>query len=201
MEILKRFVIGEVQNNTAIVKHNDDVILIDAPYPPRNIINYLKDHKLELKYIFITHIHFDHIAGVSEIIEHYPDAKVFVSPKEKSLFNNAKENLSYRHNVHVDFRGELLDYRKLDLEGVKIKYISGHSKQSAVICFDQVIFSGDTLFRDTIGRSDLPHGDYERLVKEIKAELLGLDPETKVYPGHGFATTIKHEIENNELLK
>ncbi len=201
MKIIKRFVIGDVNNNCSLVMHNDKVILIDAPSPVDRIIEVLKDNNLQLDYIFITHIHFDHIEGLEKLSKLYPKALVYVSKKEKYLLNNEKENLSYRHKCRINYTGEINTFDTLDMEGVLIKYISGHSKQSACICFDMHVFTGDTLFRETIGRSDLPHGNQERLVKEIKEELLILHPDTKVYPGHGFATTIGHEIKNNLALK
>ncbi len=201
MKILKRFLIGEVQNNCAIVNHNDKIILIDAPYPIDNITNYLKSNNLELDYIFITHIHFDHIAGVEHLVKLYPNVEVYTSKKEKYMFNDPKENLSYRHDINVNYTGEIKTFDKLEIKGIEFKYISGHSKQSTVICFDKAIFTGDTLFRETIGRSDLPHGNQEKLISGIKSELLGLDKNTKVYPGHGFATTIENELQNNSYLK
>ena len=97
----------------------------------------------------------------------------------------------------------LKDDDEIDFFGKSIKVIHtpGHTKGGVCYLFENILFSGDSLFKGTIGRTDLPTGNYDDLIFSLKQKILILDKDIKVYPGYGFATTIGEEIENNLFLK
>ncbi len=201
MKYLKRFVVGPIRNNCYLVEHLGKIILIDAPAPVDRVVRYLDKHELKLDYIFITHIHYDHILGLEELHQKYPEALVYMSDIESHVYNDEYINFGYRHDLKPHFSGKVNRYDDLEMDGVSIDYIVGHSLQSACINIENYLFSGDTLFFETIGISEIPFGDHTNLVHDIKTKLLTKDEATKVFPGHGLSTTIGHEKEKNLKLK
>ncbi len=204
MKIIKRFVLGDLKTNCYLITNNDKVILIDAGCHPQKVIDTLKNKNLTLDYILITHTHYDHIGGLDVLIKHYPCACVVVNKKEQAFLQDPQHNLSILDNLYYQYKGKYITYDQLDLAqlGISIFEISGHSLASVCIYFkdDNVVFSGDTLFKEVIGRSDFIDGNEYLLQSGIKKHLLTLPPQTKVYPGHGFSTTIAHELNNNKCL-
>ncbi len=202
MKMIKRFILGELRNNCYLIKHNDKIILIDAPNNIEKVIKYLENKQLKLDYVFLTHTHFDHIKGL-EVLKLYDNTiDIYVTKDEQSFLSKPEDNLSNLSNVLVCYQGNSKTYNELEMKGLIIKNISGHSKNSANLYFPeaQIVFTGDNLFRDSIGRSDFKYGNEELLINGIKNELLGLEQNVVVYPGHGFSTTIKNEL-NNKLLQ
>ncbi len=204
MKLIKRFVLSEMGVNCFLIEANGKVILIDAPAGCNRVTSYLDQNDLKLDFLLITHIHFDHILGAQELIDGGYIDSAYVAPNEIDLFNDNSPlgNMGANFGAIINFTGSIrsLDELNADELGLRIEYIEGHSKQSAIFIFDeeQVIFSGDTLFKDSIGGSDFPHGDYELLKNGILTNIMSLD-DYKVYPGHGFATNTNAE-RNNHLL-
>lgn len=205
MKIIKRFVISSMGVNCYLLECNQKIVLIDAPSGLHKIIQYLEDNQLTLDYVLITHTHFDHILGAQELYENQLIDRVYVAPDEIKLFNDNSDlgNMGGRYNAITSFPGEIVSLDELNKEELQIdiRYIHGHSPQSAVFIFhnEKVIFSGDTLFKDGIGRSDFPGGDAESLIFGIKAYILELS-DYKVYSGHGFTTSTTYES-NSQYFK
>lgn len=201
-------VIGSIQTNTYIVydENSKNAIIIDPASEAKGIINHIDSLGLNLKAIFITHGHYDHIGAVSELKAHY-DIKVYTHEKEAEMMKDASRNLSLNFSgspVEVLVDEYVNDGDVLEIDELKFTCIEvpGHSPTS--ICYynneNNILFSGDTLFAGAIGRTDLFDGPGDTLLNKIKSKLLILPDETKVYPGHGNASTISYEKNNNPYL-
>lgn len=207
MKIIKRFILSNMRVNCFLVESNGYNILIDAPHDIGAVKKYVDDNQINIDFLLITHAHFDHILGVSELYcDGYID-KVYVPPKEITIFNDnsASGNLcqGFDSEYYVDYSGPISSLEELDTDklGLEIKYIEGHSIQSAIYIFneDKTIFSGDTLFKNAIGRTDFIYGNSQKLKDGIRQNILVKENYT-VYPGHGFRTNTSKEL-NNQLLK
>jgi len=205
MEIkVKKFVPTEFAANNYLLYDEDgkEAVLIDCAGSNGEIFKFIEDNGLNLKYILITHAHFDHCMGLFEFREKYPEVKVYMSKDDKELYQNLVSQCDMFgvrrvEPVHID---EFIDEGKeFDLAGSKIKVIKtpGHSKGSLCYLFGDNVFSGDTLFYEEIGRCDLPTGSFSDIKKSIKEKLFKLEDNIKVFTGHGDNTSIGHEKKFN----
>ena len=207
MEILKEPV-APIGANCYIVSEADAAFIIDPGGDAGKIIRSAKN--FDVRYILLTHAHFDHIGGLNEVKEAFPEAKTAVHKLEKEWLYSTELNLSedfgldsvYEQNVDI----ELEDGMTLDFAGTKIKILHtpGHTPGSSCFYMENsgkpVLFSGDTLFRSSIGRTDFPGGSGRKIIESIKTKLLTLPDETVVYPGHDENTSISLEKKLNPFL-
>ncbi len=202
MKIIKKFVLGVCQTNCYLVEHNQKIILIDAGENPEKIIEYCQKSNLKIDLILLTHTHFDHIAGLNLLTETYKSVKVFGPMAELEFLKDPKLTLANDFNSNYTYEKTCLALDTLNLPGLEIKYISGHSFSSAIMIFtsESTVFAGDTLFRHSIGRSDFMFGNQEKLLAGINNHLMTLPDQTVIYPGHGFSTTIEEEKNNNPFV-
>lgn len=205
MKIHKRFILGPLRTNCYVINTNGHDCIIDAGCEPQKMIDYCLDHNLNIEYILLTHTHYDHIGGLDLLKQVYPNAVVVVSKKEQSYLHDPEYNLSVLDDIYYCYHGRYITYEQLDKEvlGLYTFNISGHSLDSICLYFPDgnTVFSGDTLFRHTIGRSDFVNGNEYLLKEGIKRHLLTLPLNTKVCPGHGFYTTIEEEVNENKRLR
>lgn len=186
----------EVTGETAIIDPGADFEAIKRQINGNNII----------KYILITHGHYDHIMAVKEIADEY-GAKVICLKGAELYLKDSNLNFATYYGFYVSVNPDIIleEGQEIELGSYKIKVldVSGHAVGGACyyIPSENVLFTGDTLFKDTIGITDLPNGNHDLLVKNIKEKLLILPDETIVYPGHGAETTIGWEKKNNSYLK
>ncbi len=200
--------VAPIGANCYIVSKTDEAFIIDPGGDAEKIIRAAKN--FDVRYILLTHAHFDHIGGLNEVKEAFPEAKTAVHKLEKEWLYSAELNLSenfgldsvYEQNVDI----ELEDGMALDFAGTKIKVLHtpGHTPGSTCFYMENsgkpVLFSGDTLFRSSIGRTDFPGGSGRKIVESIKTKLLTLPDETVVYPGHDENTSISLEKKLNPFL-
>lgn len=210
MENLKigKMSIGMCATNCYFIyrENENKVLLIDPPDKGEHIINSLKENQLEVAAVLLTHAHFDHIYGVEEV-KKLANVKVYASENEKDICESADLNVSNQVSrpcvVHPD--AYLKDGEMVEIAGIKFQLIEtpGHTKGSSCYYFEEAGFlvSGDTLFQDSVGRSDLPTGSMSELIRSIKNKLFVLPENVKVYPGHGDSTTIGHEKKYNAFCQ
>lgn len=200
-------VVGSIRTNCYVVVNPSckEAVIIDPGDMPDRIIRKISELDVNLKAILITHGHYDHIGAVSKLKDYY-GAKVYAGNFESELLSDSALNASRMFGINCNIEPEVLlkdnDFLKVCGLDFSIIHTPGHT--SGGVCYylpeDNVLFSGDTLFYETIGRSDLPTGDGRALIKSIKDKLFLLPDETKVFPGHGDSTTIGHEKMNNPYV-
>ncbi len=206
MELIKKFRLSQMFNNCFLIKEKNKYILIDAPADIQKVIVFLESENINLDEVWLTHCHFDHVLGLNILKDKFPNLKVYISKEEMNGINNKEENLFEPFGIESDFKycGEVFASEDLTKEYKDLKtfFITGHSLNSTSYYFpkENTIFTGDVLFRETIGRSDLIYGNGIKLIEGIKKHLFTLPDETEVYSGHGFVTSIGHEKENNRAI-
>jgi len=204
---IKVLVLGMVQTNCYIVSNEltQEAIIIDPADHADRIEQYLTENDLVCKGILLTHGHFDHIMAVSELAGP-ARIMVYAHEKETELLADPYMNASsqIRRECALVAGSQLKDNEMLQLAGFKIKVIHtpGHTAGSVCYFFTEhgILFSGDTLFLESVGRSDLPTGNGQVLIESIRNKLMMLADDIKVYPGHGNSTTIGYERDNNIYL-
>ncbi|MGE5630352.1 MAG: MBL fold metallo-hydrolase [Caulobacteraceae bacterium] len=203
----KRLPLGIYQANCYIVndEKTEESAVIDPGGEFEEIRKQLEANKLKVKYIILTHAHGDHIGALEELKE-YSKAPVCLHKQDLEMLRSSKKNLSSVMGYNsVEMEGDRLldDGEVLVLGDTKLEIIHtpGHSEGSICVKCENVLFSGDTLFARSIGRTDLEGGSYEAIIESIKSKLLVLAGNTVVYPGHGGATTINDEKNNNPFLQ
>ena len=184
-----------------------DCVVVDPGGDGEMILARLEKLRLRPRYIVLTHAHFDHIAALPSLAAAFPQADIVIHPEEaaklgpRSLELHRRDFTSAGGAAYVDALWKpmpeaTLSIREGDTLGpFRVMHLPGHSPGSVGLLWDEenILISGDTLFRAGIGRADLPGGDEALLIVSLR-RLFTLDPDTAVYPGHGPATTIRREI-------
>ena len=207
MLTVKTFVEGPVDaNNYLLIDENSkDAVLIDCSSSRSEYINAVKATNCNLKFILLTHGHFDHILGVEKFkkefeIEAYASfddiKQLEFAPKMYSMFTGTY------NPVEIPTVKPVKDGDEFKLGQYLIKAIAtpGHTKGGICYLVDNKLFSGDTLFQGSVGRCDLLDGDLDEIIKSIKEKLFTLSDEIEVYTGHGGKTTIGLEKQYNEIV-
>ncbi len=204
---VKRFTYGScVANSYVLTKENSNkAVIIDCCGANRKILDYISECGCELSAILLTHGHFDHIEGVRELRE-LTGAKIYIFNTENRFLFDKNLNLSNSEDwtedesCSADFLLSDGDVIKVGDFEIQVIHTPGHTSGSVCYKIGNEIFTGDTLFKQSIGRSDFPTGDYNVEIDSIYNKLFSLENDTKVYPGHGFSTTIGKEKEENPFL-
>ena len=204
--ILKQFVLGALENNNYLLIDEDskEAVLFDCTQDSIAIEDTLKEYGAQLKYILLTHGHFDHILGINDFKSKH-DCKVLVHEDDKILMDSIKEfaanfGLPPADVQKVDGYLTENDIIKIGEHEIKVIHTQGHTKGGVCYLVEDKLFSGDTLFYESVGRTDLPGGSFNELKSNIEQKLFTLDENIKVYPGHGWTSTIGHEKINNRFL-
>jgi hydroxyacylglutathione hydrolase len=208
---IKTFVFNPFSENTYLVWNEpEEAIIIDpgmsSPEEEVEFNAHLQDNKLRIKHCILTHAHIDHILGCDWIFKQF-GLKPIMHPEEQIVYKSGKQ-VALMYGVGAIELPEYflfgVDDEELSFGSVRFKmyFTPGHSPGSLSFYSeeDKVLFSGDVLFEGSIGRTDLPGGDFDTLINSIKTQLLPLPNETKVYSGHGGMTTIGQEKLTNPFL-
>ena len=181
-------------------------VIIDPGHNLDEVNKYVNENEIKITNILLTHGHYDHILHTKEAADFYK-APICCHPDEKEMMETPDMNFSTRvSRTPVNFTPDRLlqegDNITVGNGSLIVIHTPGHTP--GCICFyDEInakLFSGDTLFLESIGRTDFPNGSTEAIIKSITEKLFTLPPEVKVYPGHGVSTTIGHEVINNPLF-
>lgn len=211
MLTIKSFEFSPIQENTYILynEFNDCIIIDPGCYfddEKEELIAFITDNKLTPKMLINTHCHLDHVFGNKFVAEKYA-LTLKLHENEKAVLAFAPTS-GLMYNMPFDnYKGEFIllsagDTISLGKDVLKVLLVPGHSPGSlAFYCAeDKFVISGDALFKNSVGRSDLPGGNHEQLIKSIKENLLALPDDTVVYSGHGPVTIVGDEKKNNPYL-
>lgn len=202
--IIESVVVGSVGTNCYIVhkKDSEHCFVVDPGDSGDKIANYIRNQKMILDHILLTHGHFDHIQGVRDL-KNAIRCEICALDIEKELLSDARMNVSAMTGRPEELEADiwLRDGQQFESAGIAMKVIHtpGHTKGSCCYFLEEqkVLFSGDTLFMESVGRADLPTGNEKDLMQSVREKVLTLPGETKVFSGHGPATSIEYEQANN----
>lgn len=187
--------LGDYQTNCYIVheENSTDCLIIDPGYEPEILSSYLEEKGLTPAAILLTHCHFDHVGAVKDLAAQY-DCKVFLDKKELAMPPMLTNGPLY----YTDGYG---DGDTLTLAGIPIQVLEtpGHTPGSVCLIMEDTLFSGDTLFAGSCGRTDLPCGD-ARAMRDSLRRLAALSENYRVCPGHGPSSTLNREKQTNPYL-
>lgn len=204
-------VLGSYENNCYILRESEaanDCLIVDTGLEAGELITFLSEHKLNPVAVILTHGHADHISGVAVLRKNFSDIKVYIHKLDAKMLTKATSNLSllalkFFRTEPADFlfaQGDVVELANIKL---MVLHTPGHTQGG--VCFyaedEGIIFTGDTLFAGSVGRTDLPGGNMEQLIKSIKEKLCVLPEKTVCYPGHGPTTTIAQEKAHNQYLQ
>lgn len=195
---------GSMDNNCSLIidEKTNQSALVDCNEFSQKMIDMIGD--TDLKYILLTHGHFDHIIGAKSVKEKY-GAQVVISKEDEPMLNSSKLSLAVFCNApqnNVDADIIVKDGDEITLGEIKIKVMAtpGHTSGSVCYIAENCIFSGDTLFYCSCGRTDFPSGSPEQMMSSLQ-KLKALDGDYKVYTGHNNLTTLDFERKNNPYMK
>ena len=199
---------GALQANTylAVDEKTNEGFIVDPGGYNKVLTKEVRDNDVNIKYIILTHGHSDHICGVNEHKAEFPDAKIVAYTDEEAMLENPNLNQSPGFGVPYSTKADILvsDGDELKVGDVTLKFIHtpGHTEGGMCIYVKEAkaLFSGDTLFRQSIGRTDFPGGSYKEIMDSIRKKLFLLPDDTNVFPGHMGMTSIGFEKENNPFV-
>ena len=203
-------ILGEYETNCYVLRNNDaaqDCLVIDPGLEADELIEFLDEQKLNPVAVVLTHGHIDHIAGVAALRSRFPEIKVYIHNLDAEMLTEPNRNLSAMTGSAFVTEAEdisLKEWDIIDLAGVKllVLHTPGHTPGGISLYSKEgsVVFVGDTLFADSVGRADFPGGSMSQLLRSVREKLFTLPEETQVYPGHGPETTIAAEKTHNPFF-
>lgn len=201
------FVKGPIDANNYLLvdEETNEAVLIDCSSAEESYINEIKQSGVNLKYILLTHGHFDHVLGVDKFKKVF-GTDVYVSKEDLSqvkLVPDMMQMFAGMVPVNIsDINNFVADGDEFFIGKTKIKAIATPGHTQGGICYftGNSLFSGDTLFQGSVGRCDLLDGDFKQITESIKNKLFGLPDDVVVYPGHGPKTSIGYEKKYNEIV-
>ncbi len=206
MEI-NRCVVGAVGTNCYIVSDETtkDALIIDPGADAARIAAVVREKQLVVRAILLTHGHFDHMLAAKELCAEF-SVKLYCFESERELMEDPVMNVGrmFRYECSVSPDEVFADREQLTYGSLSCKVIHTPGHTRGCVCFyfepENVLFSGDTLFFESVGRTDMPTGNARLLVEKVRERLWELPDATKVYPGHGEPTSIGYEKRNNPYI-
>ena len=203
-----KFVLGPVATNCyiGINEETKECFIVDPATCPPEFVNYIKNAGLTVKAVLLTHGHFDHIMGLDALLKEFP-VPVYAHEAEREVLESEQLNSSASMlGQPYSFSGAdyVTNRQELRIAGFEIRviYTPGHTIGGC--CYyiekEKTLFSGDTLFHGSVGRTDLPTGSMGQLVSSVRDRLFVLPDDTQVYPGHMEETTIGYEKKYNPFI-
>lgn len=205
--MLRLITVGQLMSNCYVFVCDEmkKGVIIDPGDEPEKIMDLVYEENFKILYIINTHGHMDHI-GANREIKKATGAKILIHRDDADMLEMGRFNLSFsKQELFLSFT---IDRRLVDDEIIrfgtqklKVIHTPGHTPGGICLLGDDVIFTGDTLFKNSVGRCDLPGGDEESLRKSLKNKLLVLNDNLTILPGHGPFSSISEERKNNPYLK
>ena len=193
---MKTMPLGAYQTNCYLVwsEESDRCLVIDPGYEPERVLSEVARLGKTIEAVLLTHGHFDHVGAVRTLAAE-TDCQVYLNEQDLSMPTQLTAGPLYY--THLYKEGDVLN-----LAGVKLRVIHtpGHTPGSVCLVAEDAIFSGDTLFEGSCGRTDLPGGDWATILKSLK-RLAQLEGDFRVYPGHGPSTTLEDEKKWNPYMR
>ncbi|MBK5243594.1 MAG: MBL fold metallo-hydrolase [Eubacteriaceae bacterium] len=206
MEI-RKLSLGQMGTNCYILwdENSLEAAVIDPGFEDSRILEIIENNKLKVKYILLTHGHFDHLGGLNQV-KAATGAKVLIHKNDADCLIEPKRNLSVL--VGMTFKLEPADGLLSESEtihvgklNIRVIHTPGHSKGGVCFLVEDTLIAGDTLFNTSIGRTDFADGDLSELLGNIQTKIFVLNDNIKVLPGHGENTTIGYEKKHNPFLQ
>ncbi len=198
---IKRFVLGNIMTNTYLVEDEVDkkCFIVDPAEPSQRLKDEIEKDGVIPEYIILTHGHGDHTGGIADLKASYPDIKLVASRLERKFLYDRSVSFG-KGGITADI--EVSDGEEMQVGDIKLRFIStpGHTPGGMCVYTDGILFSGDTLFHCSVGRTDFPGGDFGSLMTSIKEKLFILPDDTKVLPGHDAETLIGYEKRYNPFV-
>lgn len=201
---INKLVVGPVTTNCYIVSNEDtkEAVIIDPGAQPDKIMQKVQDEGVTVKVILLTHGHFDHICAVNEM-KNLCHVKIYIGEEDADLMENTDENVSAMFGCPYIARADetLRDGEQLQIAGfsIEVLHTPGHTKGGVCYYFREegVMFCGDTIFCQSVGRTDFPTGNSLTLSESIKQKIFCLPDDVQLFPGHGESTTVGYEKKYN----
>lgn len=201
--IIKTFIEPPIDNNNYLLidEQSKEAALVDCSAVDDDIKNALDENGAKLKYILLTHGHFDHIAGIkpdttAQIVMHKNDLNWLNKVNQYLPMFGMPEITIPNIDIFVEDNSKLM----LGNNEIKVIHTPGHTQGGVCYLIDGKLFSGDTIFRESVGRTDLEGGNFDQIIDSITNKIFTLPPETLIYPGHGRMTSVEWEKEHNKFI-
>ena len=208
--------LGPLQSNMYVITGDSGVFVVDPSVSPVKAESFcdlpgLSEGGCPVKALLLTHGHHDHIKYVNEWIKAYPSALVFFSSNDRELLSNSFMNCSYMEGTKITYE---FDYKNIagmhgasvykdDEIDIRVLETPGHTMGSVCYLFsingEELLFTGDTVFQGSVGRTDMPGGSSKELVNSVR-QISKMDPALKIYPGHGPDSTVGDEVKYNPFF-
>lgn len=206
--IVRGIVVGSFAENCWIIgnRRSGEAICVDPGDSADEVLALARDMGVRIRYIANSHAHIDHVLGVRGVRD-ATDAKFLLHPGDLDLARGTAESAKRWMGVEIESPPDpdafIADGDEIDIDGLKLTVLHtpGHTRGSVCFYADGIVFAGDTLFQGSIGRTDLPGGDYDEEMASIVERLLVLPDDTIVLPGHMEQTTIGHERQRNPYVR
>lgn len=204
---VEKFVTGIISTNCYLVINEEtkQTVVIDPAACPKKLLGFIEEEGLKIEAILLTHGHFDHIMGIDGFLGHF-EVPVYVHEEDERVMNDPVLNQSSTYTSGYTFSGAryLRDRQTLELAGFVFEVIHTPGHTWGGCCYyvasENVLFSGDTLFQESVGRTDFETSSMSDLMHSVREKLFRLPEETHVYPGHMGETTIGHEKTHNPYV-
>ncbi len=201
---IKTFSPHGLSANCYALEIENEIALIDVGFATSEILEYVKGNKEKIKYILLTHNHYDHICGVEEVLRH-TEAQLALHKADAENLTDVNYNLTLlagvpNPQISADIKLSHGDSLPLGGKEIKVIHTPGHTLGGVCYVVDDIIFSGDTLFCGTVGRTDFLGGDFGTLCTSLK-RLAELSGDYRIYAGHDVPTTLKRELETNPYFR
>lgn len=198
---IETYPLGIYAANCYVITEGQHALIIDPGGKGKTLVSKLKEENICVDAILLTHGHFDHIGGVSYMQEQF-SCPVYVEEEDVKLLKDTHLNCSMvgrEATVSKDIRTFDIGSNVIGTFTCEVIYTPGHTDGCVLLQFDEHLFSGDVLFKNSIGRTDLPTGSQSKMINTLKI-IKNLEPSLHIYPGHGERTTIQEELLANPYL-